>query len=283
MSDFAHLQSLTTIPRDPRTRAPLTTLGSRYKILDASQLLQVQKQFQVQKRKIHLSKTTKADKQRHLRSQGILPPKSMSQQVFGGGGEKTYDVGVVSRAKKRAAVAGGLHHERFMTEQEESTVEALQETLAQNAKKLHQLRRKINAMTNDKTELAGGKAKKKKKKKLFSEKTGGSLPGSNASSRTSLSSSTRSTSSTSSTRSTSSSNATNENQLNGTVEGDEEEDGLFDSAMGEGGDEQLPAGVLAMMADGDKWHAERVQKVRTNSGLKSQYIGPYWKTCAHYW
>ena len=52
MCDFSSLQSLTTIPRDPLTRAPLTTLGSRYKLLNVNDLIKVEEKY-IQSKKIN--------------------------------------------------------------------------------------------------------------------------------------------------------------------------------------------------------------------------------------
>ena len=255
MADFAHLQGLTTIPRDPHTRAPLTTLGSRYKILNAAQMLQVDQQYKESKAKITLAKTTHADKQRQLRARGIMPPKNVNKHIYGGGGEKTYDVGVVARAKERAGTAALQHQHRFLSEAEELEIVALQQTLGANDKALAKLRRKINRLTNGKTALK----QKKKSKQLFSEKTGGSNPQSNASSRSSLASS-NSTKSFRSHVQLAPLGGNDENNINGhdsTANGGDEADDMFEGLSDEMGDQQLPDNILKMVDHAQQWTDER--------------------------
>ena len=252
------LQGLTTIPRDPTTNAPLTTIESRFKILDGNALRDVQNLFESHKRKLALAKTTKADKQRYLRTQGILPPKKTSKNIYGGGGEKTYDVGVVARAKERAASASLHSQERFLTEEEEQEILLLQDTLAANEKKLKNVRKKINRMTNGKTTLATSK-----------KRAGG---GSTTSSRASLSSTTSAALSTS-TKSRGSSSSTMGSTLGSTLgsttrsgvsrgneNGGDEDDDMFAGLQQSGGDEQLPDNILAMVNDAQKWTDENQQK-----------------------
>ena len=143
--------------------------------------------------------------------------------------------------------------------------------MASNDKALNILRRKINRITNGKAAIK----RIKPKAKLFSEKTGGSLPSSNESSRTSLSSSNHSSksnhSSRSSLNSSTSSNRSkvrlmpidenNENSINGqdnTNDNDGDDEILLDGMNG--GDEQLPDNILAMVNDAQDWTNERNSK-----------------------
>merc|ERR1712166_1627856 len=191
----------------------------------------------IQAKKIAMSKTTKQDKQRHLRSQGILPPKAANKAVFGGGGEQTYDAGVVARAKEKQLAALRSKQPRYLTEEEEQIINTLTLTHSQNEKKLRSLRRKITRMTNGKTTLAtsnNSKHKKQKKEGSFS----------NTSWTTSLN-----TSITSTTMST-----TMNSTMNSTGMTNNDDNDPFANENTWGGDEQLPDNILNMVNDAQDWH-----------------------------
>merc|ERR1712166_1681296 len=209
----------------------------------------------IQAKKIAMSKTTKQDKQRHLRSQGILPPKAANKAVFGGGGEQTYDAGVVARAKEKQLAALRSKQPRYLTEEEEQIINTLTLTHSQNEKKLRSLRRKITRMTNGKTTLAtsnNSKHKKQKKEGSFS----------NTSWTTSLN-----TSITSTTMST-----TMNSTMNSTGMTNNDDNDPFANENTNGGDEQLPDNILNMVNDAQDWHNEHTTSNnkggirRSNSG-----------------
>ena len=110
---FAHLQSLTSSARDPRTNAPLNSIGARYKLMGARELEQAEEEFERARRRIHMQKTTLADKRRHLRQTGQRPPRRLNKLTYASAGGKTYDAGVVARAKENARNAQNFEMDPF--------------------------------------------------------------------------------------------------------------------------------------------------------------------------
>ena len=99
---FAHLQSLTTAARDPRTNAPQSSSGARFRLLSPTGLEKVRSEYELARRRIQMHKTTAKDKRRHLRQTGQKPPRKLNSMTYASAGGKTYDADTVARAKRAA-------------------------------------------------------------------------------------------------------------------------------------------------------------------------------------
>ena len=157
--EFHHLQSLRSNARDPRTNAPLNSMGARFRLMDAAGLEEAAEKYEKARRRISLHKTTKKDKNRQLRAAGVIASKKLNKLSYSRGGQKTYDAGVVLHAKRKAE-----EKNNYLTREEKTKLDQLEARYNKNENHLTRLRLQVMELTNGKTKLAP-KPKRSKSKR----------------------------------------------------------------------------------------------------------------------
>ena len=83
---------------------------------------------------------------------GQRPPRRLNKLTYASAGGKTYDAGVVARAKENARNAQNFEY--VPTDKEKREEEELEARLHRNANRLTRLRLQVMELTNGKTQLA---------------------------------------------------------------------------------------------------------------------------------